>query len=207
MLWILTKYTKKIKNPIAKFTVSLFFLVIVSGVTLTFLQTFSSSLGKYSIDKIASTANSTRRWISHMSEVDAGSAYDLGAFSPNIGGMLSKFPQAVNVSLFRPYIWEARKPIVFLSALEALLFLFLTIKLILTLGLKKVLNTIRTEPSIQFCFIFSLIFAFAVGITSYNFGALSRYKIPGLPFYAMAIIMTWYKHNPPKNRLFGLLNI
>jgi hypothetical protein len=207
MLWILTNYTKKIKNPIAKFTVSLFFLVIVSGVTLTFLQSFSSSLGKYSIDKIASTAYTTRRWISYQSEVDGGSAYDLGAFSPTLGGMLSKFPQAVNVSLFRPYIWEARKPIVFISALEALIFLFLTIKLILTLGLKKILYTIRTEPTIQFCFIFALIFAFAVGITSYNFGALSRYKIPGLPFYAMGLIMTWYKHNPQKNKLFGLLKI
>jgi hypothetical protein len=206
-LWIFNNYTKKISNPLAKFAVSLFFIVIVSGITLGFLETFSSSLGKYSIDKIATTSNTTRRWISYVSEVDAGSAYDLGEFSPTLGGMLSKFPEAINVSLFRPYLWEARKTIVYLSALEALLFLFITLKLIFSIGLKKILNTIRTEPTIQFCFIFSLSFAFAVGISSYNFGALSRYKIPGLPFYAMAIIMTWYKNKPDEMKLIKFLGI
>jgi hypothetical protein len=43
---------------------------------------------------------------------------------------------------------------------------------------------VSKDPNIIFCLIFSLIFAFAVGISSYNFGALSRYKIPCLPFYA-----------------------
>ena len=43
---------------------------------------------------------------------------------------------------------------------------------------------ISKDPNLVFCLVFSIIFAFAVGISSYNFGALSRYKIPCLPFYA-----------------------
>jgi hypothetical protein len=207
MLWILNNYTNKIRNSHVKFIVNLFFLAIVISVTLTLLQSFSSSLDKYSIDRIVGTANTTRRWIAYVSEVEGGSGYDLGPLSPNIGGIIKKFPQAVNVSLFRPYIWEANKPIIVFAALEALIFLFLTIKLILTLGFKKIINAMRTEPSIQFCFIFSLIFAFAVGITSYNFGALSRYKIPGLPFYALAIILTWYRSNPSENKMVKFLGI
>ena len=34
-----------------------------------------------------------------------------------------------------------------------------------------------TNAEAQFCLIFSMLFAFAVGFTSYNFGALVRYKI------------------------------
>lgn len=206
-MWLLFIYTEKISNQAVKAAVKIFFFAFVSVVTLVFFLFFSDFLGKYSMEKLANTANNTRRWISYLSEADAGSAYSLGEFSPTLSGMFSKFPEAVNVSLFRPYVWEVKKPIVLLSALESLLFLFITIKLLLNVGLKKVLNTLRTNPSIQFCFIFAFIFAFAVGITSYNFGALSRYKIPGMPFYVMGVIMTWYKNKPFNKKLMGFLNI
>jgi hypothetical protein len=207
ILWLLNNYTKMIRNPFVKFVVNFLFLITLSSVTLTVLQGFSNSLGRYSVDKIIATANTTREWISLVSELDAGSGYDLGAFSPDLIGMLSKFPQAVNVSLFRPYIWEVNKPITLLSSMESFIFLFLTIKLILTLGFKNIISTIKTEPSIQFCFLFALIFAFAVGITSYNFGALSRYKIPALPFYAMGLFMTWHKNKPNKYKMLRILGI
>lgn len=142
-----------------------------------------------------------------MSEVDKGSSYDLGEFAPNIGGMLTKLPAAVNVTLFRPYLWEASKVIVFLSAIEAFLFLFLTLKIIFVIGIKKVWSTINTDPTIQFCLIFSVIFAFAVGISSYNFGALSRYKIPCLPFYALALILIYYRNKPLTKKLFAPFGI
>jgi hypothetical protein len=37
--------------------------------------------------------------------------------------------------------------------------------------------------------VFSVIFAFAVGFTSFNFGALARYKIPFMPFYFIALFI------------------
>jgi len=62
------------------------------------------------------------------------------------------------------------------------------------------------DPTIQFCLIFSVIFAFAVGISSYNFGALSRYKIPCLPFYAVALVLIHYK-NAPRKKLLKAIGI
>jgi hypothetical protein len=115
--------------------------------------------------------------------------------------MLAKFPAAVNVTLFRPYPWEARKPIVVLTALEALLFLFLTFKVLFRVGTKKIWISISKNPTIQFSLIFTLIFAFAVGISSYNFGTLSRYKIPCMPFYATALILIYYDNKPLKKKL------
>src|SRR5204863_6631919 len=112
-----------------------------------------------------------------------------------------------NVTLFRPYIWESKKIIVLISALEALLFLFITLKVLFTVGIVKVWRTISNDPAIQFCLVFSIIFAFAVGISSYNFGALSRYKIPCVPFYAMALILIYYKNRPLNKPLIPFIGI
>lgn len=206
LMWIFFNYTQKITNPAMKIAVKFIFIVIVIAATAFFLQQFSSSLGKYSIDSIAETAKTTREYLNWVSG-DEGSAYSLGDFDPSITGMLVKFPQAVNVTFFRPYPWEAKKVIVLLSAIEAILFLYITLKTLLVIGLRKTWTTISKDPTIQFCLVFSIIFAFAVGISSYNFGTLSRYKIPCLPFYALAIILIWYKNKPLKQKLIRPLNI
>lgn len=206
-MWILFSYSHNIKSWALRWLIKVFFLGISVASFLFFLQQFSNQLGKYSLEKIAETSATTRSWIGYMSEVDKGSSYDLGEFAPNIGGMLTKLPAAVNVTLFRPYLWEASKVIVFLSAIEAFLFLFLTLKIIFVIGIKKVWSTINTDPTIQFCLIFSIIFAFAVGISSYNFGALSRYKIPCLPFYALALILIYYRNKPLTKKLFAPFGI
>jgi len=207
IMWIFFNYSKKISNSSMRLFVKFLFIVVVIGGTMFFMQKLSSGLGKYSLENIAQTSLETRAWIGYVSDAEQGSGYDLGSFSPTIGGMLSKFPSAVNVTLFRPYPWEARKIIVFLSALEAILFFWLTLKTIFTVGLKKCWQTISRDPTIQVCLIFSVIFAFAVGISSYNFGTLSRYKIPCLPFYALAIILIYYKNIPAKKKLFKQLGI
>ena len=202
-LWILSIYTAGIKSKGLRIITRVLALAIVIAVSSILMQRLGGDvLGRYSLENIESTANVTRNWIEYASG-DEGSAYSLGDFDPTIAGMLTKFPLAVNVTFFRPYIWEARKPIVFLSALEALFFLFLTLKLIVKVGLKKIFRTISTDSNAQFCLIFAIIFAFAVGITSYNFGALSRYKIPCLSFYMLFIIITYYKNNSSRKLLFS----
>ncbi len=207
LVWILFLYSKNIKNQGTRLLLKLFFIGAAVAAFIFFIQLFGKELGKYSLDKIAFTANETRSWLTYMSNVDEGSSYDLGAFDPSIGGMLTKLPAAINVTLFRPYPWESGKIIVLLTALESLLFLFLTLKIIISVGIIRTWKTITGDPTIQFCLLFSLIFAFAVGISSYNFGALSRYKIPCLPFYALALILIYYKNKPLKKPLFKPLNI
>lgn len=190
-LWLLLTYSHKIKYTAVRWLVSLAFIGISIGGFFFISEKFAQELGRYSLENVAETAALTRGWISYASG-EEGSAYDLGAFEPTIGGMLSKFPQAVVVTLFRPFPWEVRKVIVALSALEAVLFLSFTLYVIFRTG--KNLKALFKDPNLLFFLVFSLIFAFSVGITSYNFGALSRYKIPCLPFYAAFLIILW-KYN------------
>jgi hypothetical protein len=208
LIWILFNYTQRIRNTAGRFFVKVMVAGVLMAGFLFFMQRFRKELGKYSLEKVVNTANVTRGWISYVSTRDEdASSYNLGDFSPTMGGMLSQFPLAVNVTLFRPYIWEAKKIIVALSAVEALLFLFLTLKILFKIGPLKVWRSIGRDPTIQFCLIFSLIFAFAVGISSYNFGTLSRYKIPCMPFYGLALVLIHYKNNPPNKKLLGFLNL
>ena len=97
--------------------------------------------------------------------------------------MLKLAPAAVNVSLFRPYPWEVQNPLMLLSAVESLLFLYLTITLIWRTGIFKTFALIGSTPILQMCFIFSIIFAMAVGMSTNNFGTLARYKVQMMPFY------------------------
>jgi hypothetical protein len=187
-IWLLTTYTTKIKSSGLRFLAKIIFIGVSSFSFYIILTVFASEFSKYSLENIAQTAETTRGWLIHQSG-DEGSAYDLGAFDPSIGGMLVKFPQAVVVTLFRPFPWEARKVIVMLSALEALLFVYFTFKAFQKKGIIKTLGLVMKDPNLLFFITFSLIFAFAVGISTYNFGALSRYKIPCLPFYAAFLLI------------------
>lgn len=205
--WVIFKRTSQIQGKSLVLIVNLSAAIFILGIFGVLFSQFSDFLGKYSLENIQKTSESTRRWLTYMSNVDNGSAYDLGDFDPSIGGMLSKFPLAVNVTLFRPYIWESRKVIIFFNALESLIILLLTIRVIFVVGIRKVLQSISTNYTIQFCFIFAIMFAFAVGISSYNFGALSRYKIPCIPFYILTLVLIFYRQAPPGQRLMRRLRL
>lgn len=199
-MWLLTTYSSKINSSGVRLLLKIGFGAVSIAGFLFFSRIFATELAKYSLDNIAKTAATTRGWLTYASG-DEGSSYDLGAFDPTLFGMLKKFPQAVVVTLFRPFLWETKKVIVALSALEALAFLYFTIKAFWKGGVIKTFQLIFKDPNLLFFLTFSLIFAFAVGISSYNFGALSRYKIPCLPFYAafLMVLMNHRKATAPLN--------
>lgn len=198
-LWVTFIYLQNIRSGALRFVVM---IPVMIGAFFSFSllsKKLSDSLGKYSIENMATTAQVTRDWI-NQSSTDESIGYDLGNFEPTLAGMLTKLPLAVNVTLFRPYIWETKKLIQLITAFEAAAFFFLTLKVLITVGPRRVWAAIMNDPTIQFCLIFTVIFAFAVGISSYNFGTLSRYRTPCLPFYALSIILVYYRYNDPEEK-------
>ena len=167
-------------------------LVVIGGK----LQT--EMFGEYNVESIGYKSFVTRDYLYRISNEQDGSGYTLGDFDPTLMGMLEQAPAGVNVTLFRPYLWEARKPIVMISAIESLLYLVFTIVAIVRNNPIRMVQRILADETLQFCLIFTLIFAFAVGISTSNFGSLVRYKIPCLPFYTAFLIILFY---PPKQEL------
>jgi len=144
--------------------------------------------------KFVEMAIGFQSWHGFLYEQQGQSGYSLGEMTFTPLGILSKFPAAVNVALFRPYLFEANSPVVLITAIESTFMLFFTVYILLKVGILRTLRLVFTNPEIALCFWFSIIFAFAVGFSSYNFGALARYKIPCLPFYAAMLFMVLHRH-------------
>lgn len=189
IVWIFFMYKERIKNDtLRRLSSPLFFgLGAVGG--LLFIRVLGSIFPQYTLAGFMEEAAKMQWWLKLSTERDGGTGYDLGTLDPTLWGLIKAFPKSVNVALFRPYLWEARKVIVMPSAFEALFTFGLTLYVIFKVGIRRILATVLSDPVVLFCMIFSIIFAFAVGFTSFNFGALARYKIPCLPFYYVAMIV------------------
>ena len=196
ILWVFLLLKDKIKDPTIRKIATPIFLSLGGAIGLVGIRVLGTYSTAFTLEGFLEEALKMQWWLTFSTERDGGTGYTL-VFDPTPMGLVKVLPQAINVSLFRPYLWEARKAIVLPSALEALFTLFYTLYVLFKLGLLRTIRYILTEPTVIFCFTFAVIFAFAVGFTSMNFGALARYKIPCLPFYFIGLIILSSKI-PPK---------
>jgi hypothetical protein len=195
-LWIYVSNLKRIRSVIMRvLLLPMVALVLVFSVYFSVVKVGEGDK-KYAVENIAKTARITAYDIRFQTGKDAGSGYTLGELDDSFGSMLRLAPQAINVSLFRPYLWEVKNPLMLLSALESLFFLFATLALIF----KYRLSFLKSlgNPNVSFSLVFAIVYAFAVGVSSFNFGTLARYKIPLMPFYALALIIIHYENRPKK---------
>lgn len=192
--WLYLKFRGKIKSSVLKALATPILLVFIAGSGYGVLQLTGSSFSKFSIDNAQEKAEDMQRWHTYRVEVlkgGDGSSYNLGKVDFTPIGILTKIPVAINATLFRPYLWEASNIVVLLSAIESLFFLIITIRFffLFSINISAGFDYMSKYPIIYFMLLFSLFFAFSVGFTSFNFGALSRYRIPLIPFYVCAILL------------------
>lgn len=195
--WIFFRYKTIIRSNILKSLFSPFIFVFSILIGMFVLVKVAQFSERYTFENLIRTAKDTQNWI-YLTSQRGGSGYSLGNIDYTPIGILKVFPKAVNVALFRPYLWEARKPILIPAALEGLFSLFFTIRLLYKAGFIRFTKLILTNPEVQFCMVFSIMFAFSVGFTSYNFGSLVRYKIPLMPFYFIALFILADKEKIPE---------
>ncbi|MEQ9442733.1 MAG: hypothetical protein RIG62_27070 [Cyclobacteriaceae bacterium] len=205
LLWIFLSYSSRIPSPAIRWMIAPFVLVISGIIGYYAVLKVGEDNAQYSIDRVSETAEITARYLAYMGEKQGGSVYTLGDYDFSPLGMLRKFPLAVNVTLFRPYLWEAYNPVMLLSALESFGTLLLTLYVFYRAGLFRALSLIVSNPIILFCLLFAIAFSFAVGISTYNFGSLVRYKIPIFPFYVSGLLILWYHADEQKNKRRQLL--
>ncbi len=185
LLWVYASLLQRIRSMVLRLLVIPIVMVILVLSAYYSVVLIGENDPRYSLGKIAETAQITAYDIGFYTGKDAGSGYDLGELDGTFQGMIRLLPQAINVSLFRPYLWEIKNPLMLFSALESLALLVISLYLLFKFRL-QVFKAI-VSPPVLFCLVFSLMFAFAVGVSTFNFGTLARYKIPLLPFYALII--------------------
>jgi hypothetical protein len=200
-MWVSYIYIKKIRNKALRLMAAPLLLSIGLILGFSTLGIFRSSLGVYGTTETAlKQAQNVQRDLIR-GEQYGENYYDIGKFDASITGILSKAPNAIIACLFRPFLWEARNPVMLISGLENFLLLIFTLYLIFLIGIKSAYKVIINEPLIIFSLTFSIIFAFFVGLATANFGAMVRHKILAILFFLLALINTVYlirKHKKEK---------
>lgn len=188
LFWVVLENNNLIRNKFIRFAVKPMFLILaVAGAYIGTLVTKGHN--RYDIDRVGQLTKVNAEYLYQTSVKEGGSAYYLGELDGSVGSMLRLAPQALVVSLFRPFIWEARNPVMLLSALESMFMLFLLIRVVWRTGLYSFMQLVATRPFLLFCISFTVIFGVAVGLNSFNFGSLVRYKIPLIPMFVGALLM------------------
>ncbi len=190
LFWVMLFYLRKVRSVayrLMTFPIAIA-IVIVSGYFL--VLNIGETSHRYSIDKLNYTAEATAKWNYYVSQQEGGSGYTLGSSNDfTTFGMIQRSPEAVWVALFRPYIWEADNLMMFLSGFENFLLLLLTLYVFVRVKPGKVISRVVDDPYVFFSLLFVITFAFAIGISTYNFGALVRYKIPIFPFLLSSLFI------------------
>ncbi|MDG1477355.1 MAG: hypothetical protein P8Q14_09420 [Vicingaceae bacterium] len=172
------------------------FIALVLVVSSFFLaEELSQGAGKYNLDRIEGTLEGFQTWHTTVSETKHQSGYTLGDdMDFTTIGIMKKIPAAIAVTFFRPYPWEVYNASTLLGAIEGMILIGFSLWLVLKYRL-KLFQLIFRNKDISFLLLFSIIFGISVGISSYNFGALSRYKIPAQMFFVIALILIYDKTN------------
>ncbi len=189
MIWLFIKYNNNIKSKATRNFLRPIVVMLACFFGLLGVSLISASNERYNLQHLQSTSSITASYLKQVSLEYGGSVYDLGEVNYTAMGLLTLFPKGVNVSLFRPYLWEIKNIVMLFSALESLYFLWITISAIFKNGIMQLLSKINNDTYVYSSIIFSLIFAFAVGISTNNFGSLVRYKLPMMPFYLSAFMI------------------
>jgi len=186
LLWWVATYLSRISSQMLRLVIA-----PLTGILAVFLAYYAVlKVGeddpRYQISQLAETARMTAYdirfgWGARTGE---GSGYTLGELDGSWQSMVKLAPSAINISLFRPYLWEVVNPLMLLSAIEGVVLLLLTLRLIWRVRLR--FFSYLQKPDVLFCLVFALVFAFAVGVSTFNFGTLSRYKIPMMPYFLLA---------------------
>ena len=180
-LWAAYFRILKIKSAFFRLVLGPGIILVGVAISAAIFVTFSKSFGEYSsIDAAVNKAVVTKN---DLTRAEYGkNSFDIGKIDGSVGGLLSKFPAAVIAGLFRPFLWDASNPIMLFSALENTFLLLMFLRVFFKNGL-QFFPRIFGNPVLVLSFVFSIFFAFALGITTANFGALVRYKIPAIPFF------------------------
>jgi hypothetical protein len=188
LIWTFFNRLTNIRNSFLRTAILPIMLVAASGLIVFTLQYLGEYLGEYSLDNVLDKAVKTQQDL--VRDVQYGNNYyNIGAFDASIAGISSKIPAALNMALFKPYVWAANNPVMFLSGLENLFVLGFSIYILIRVKFTTLIRSLFGHPLLIFSVLFALFFAFSVGLTTANYGALVRLKIPCIPFYLASLFM------------------
>ena len=194
--WMLIANLKKIKNVFIKRTVIVGLVIII--VTIFFTMNGSEVSNTFngiplSAEMVKEKLQNDALYQSKVTEDAGGSGYNIPMVSSSFSGLLNLFFFGVNVTYFRPYIWEIKKAVVIPLGIESLFNLIFTIFVLFRSGFVSFFKTFFVNTEVLFCMIYALLLGAVVGIEASNFGTLVRFKAPCASFYLLGLMIIYYE--------------
>lgn len=198
VIWLVMSAKDRIDNSFIRASILPLLVVFAVGGVIGTMNILEQYQSKYTLENFYSSAESMQSWHyveghNTSEEHGRGSSYSLGDYDPTTMGTLKMLPASINVTFFRPYLWEVKNWAMLANSIESQIMFLFTIFIFIGLGFFRVIRLLAQDPFLLMSFSFALLFAFAVGFSSYNFGALARYKIPCIPFYVATLLILNYK--------------
>jgi hypothetical protein len=132
----------------------------------------------------------------YNSDFGETSSFEIGEIETSVSGLIKKIPIGFYSTYFRPHLWEVKKPIVLFSAFESFLFLAFTL-FTLVKKWNYLFRLVRNDLFARLSLYYSIILGIIIGLNTFNFGTLIRYKIPVVPFALLFVLLLYY-YTPPK---------
>lgn len=176
-------FTSSIKNALVKYLTGPVIVILTVSFGYLGINYLIESNQEYNTKNFFHILKGFHTWHTYL----GGSAYNLGEMEYTEIGLIKKIPAAINVTLFRPYPWESGTALVLFNSLESMFMIFLTIRALFITRLRFFKHLFQNKFLTGALF-FCLFFAFFIGITSYNFGALSRFKVPLTAIFVFILI-------------------
>ena len=192
MLFILMQSKKNILKLITASFVLLFTLIVI---TVNFSSSIESIVEDASKNiEIYKSVYANADTEDDRSKASFEGSSDIGSLSD----IIVNTPQAIFTTLFRPFLWEVKKPIMAFSALEAFLGLLATVFVLIKCRIRSFFYFIFTDPYLLFCFIYTMALSIIIGNSTFNFGTLIRYRLPIIPFYLFMLLYIYIKNSDKK---------
>jgi hypothetical protein len=188
-----TYYQSSIKSSFLRFVLGPLLLLVGVVASVFIFTKLGSVVESYNIESLQQKAEGFRSW--HTTQ--GGSTYSIAEnmeFTPT--GVLKQAPLALVVTLFGPFFWQIKSPVMLLSAIESMVLLYLfTTKVFFNRRVYGLGSVLLKDHIIAFALPFIFILGTAIGLTSFNYGALVRYRISILPFFFVLFIVINYHLN------------
>ena len=175
--------------PFLGFSINLFLKLksIVFGYVLSMLAFFLSinfiHLINSQLNFVQQIVGKQLTFSRFIDSVETNSGFQIPKLSDGFS-LLKNSPNSLLNTILRPYLWECSSPFILMNFIENILFLaFVSICIIF----RKKMNPSQKNV-FYFCLLFTVALYLLIGLTTPVFGAIVRYKIPGLLLISISML-------------------
>ncbi|HQW92527.1 MAG TPA: hypothetical protein PKY28_05475 [Ferruginibacter sp.] len=198
---ILFTFFQKVKIIPVKF--ALIALTILGIYFFLSYSDFSEQINDLAEESVSQIENFQKNYqVTQQQDESSKAGFEMANIGSSFSSMMARSPVVILSCLYRPFLWESKKLIIFFSSLESTLLLLSTLFVFFKTRIVGFFWLLFADPYIFFCFLITVLFALIIGFTTFNFGTMVRYKIVLLPFmYFMLVNMYARTMEKRKNKM------